>query len=564
MTSTKTPAKKSTPAKKATAAKPAPAKTPAKKAATPAAPPAKKAAPAAAAKKPPKPSGLGKGIAALISPATGDRADMLALTVIRPAADNVRGDLGDLDELADSIAVHGLIQPILVREIDDAFGVRVGYEVVAGHRRHAAIEQLAKAGRWAKDRLVPVQVRAGLDDRGRLAMMLVENLHRADLNPIDEATGYFRLTTEFGMTQRDLAAQVSRSQAHISQRIALLKLPAEVVNGIRTGAVGVDIAQRLTKLPDKVVLNLTDKGTANPSTYDIQAAENRVAADTATAAFRKRLDEIGVKVLALKNTWDRPAGHTMTSSLWRSAELDGLHGLEADIDVAVLIPNAHVGTCRCDIYRPTVRPDVTGPGASDSDDVELSPHERAIRAWQAECDRLRAEHKTAVDAYEATEREMLAGWARQQTAKDVARWAMLSLLGNTWAIENARPRLDVLLGLPTAALAGHVDDAIVDDVRAYAHESAANLVTVCALIAREWEDAESGSTLADVETSWAGFAGGIAKPALALPPYPGSTTSVTADVDDEDLDEEDLEDGEADAIREARRAAGDTEGGDLP
>lgn len=507
------------------------------------------------AKMPAKPSGLGKGLDALIPPAAGDRADMLPLGNIIPAPDNVRADIGDLGDLADSIAELGLLQPLVVRPLDGD-----DVEVVAGHRRLAAIDHLVASGRWPIGRPVPVQIRVVLDDRTRLAMMLVENLHRADLNPIEEATGYFRLTTEFGMTQRDLAAKVSRSQAHISQRIALLKLPDLVQGGIRGGEIGVDIALRLTKLPDKVVLDLTRKGTSNPSPYDIQAAENRLAADTATAEFRKRLTDIGVQIIPTKNTWERPNGYTMTRSLARPAELAGLHGLEPDVDVAVLVPNNTGGNCRCDIYRPTLTPDIVDQGG-DSDDVELSPHEREVRAWKAECARLRSEHAAAVAAYEAAERDMLAAWARQQTAKDVARWAMLSLLGEDWAIVASNPRIDVVLGLPTATLGAgdpvrHGDSAaVLDAVRSFAHQSAANLVTVCALIAREWEDTDA--TIADVETSWSTFTAGAAKPSLTLPPHPGSTPAIddeahTAD----DLDgNDDLEDGEAEAIRATKAAA---------
>jgi ParB family chromosome partitioning protein len=126
-----------------------------------------------------------------------------------------------LAELAASIQEQGVLQPVLVRPVAD------GYELVAGERRWRA----AKA---AGLRTIPAMIKH-LDDRGALEAALVENLQREDLNPIERARAYRRLTEEFGLGQEAVARRVGRSQPSIANTLRLLSLPGEVQAAVEAG-----------------------------------------------------------------------------------------------------------------------------------------------------------------------------------------------------------------------------------------------------------------------------------------------------------------------------------------
>ncbi|MGH2819302.1 MAG: ParB/RepB/Spo0J family partition protein [Actinomycetota bacterium] len=165
-------------------------------------------------------AGLGRGLEALLpsgdAPAQGGPAEV-AVTAIRPNPRQPRRafDDGTLEELAASITQLGILQPLLVRSLGDG-----GYELVAGERRLRAAERAGVES-------VPVVV-VDADARGSLERALVENLHREDLNPIEEAAGYRQLLDEGGLTQEQLAARLGRSRVTISNALRLLELPVGV------------------------------------------------------------------------------------------------------------------------------------------------------------------------------------------------------------------------------------------------------------------------------------------------------------------------------------------------
>ena len=158
---------------------------------------------------------------------------MVPVGDVRLAEDNLRTNLGDLKELTASIASSGIVQPILVRDGD--------LLVVAGARR---LEAAKKAGM----KLVPVIART-FTEQERLEVMIVENLQREDLDPIEEATGYKRLQ-ELGLNQTDVARRVGRTQGHIAKRLSLLALPEPVQEHVAGGAMKLETAQELAKLKD--------------------------------------------------------------------------------------------------------------------------------------------------------------------------------------------------------------------------------------------------------------------------------------------------------------------------
>src|SRR6059036_3808953 len=170
---------------------------------------------------------LGKGLSALIAaqpaPAPGiaavddsEKIQRVSLYSITPSPLQPRKDFGAdaLSELVESIRQHGIIQPLIVRPIDGR------HELIAGERRWRAAQEVGLAE-------VPVIVRTA-SDLEVLELSLIENLQRADLNPIEEAQGYSRLAEEFGMRQEDIALKVGRSRAAVANAIRLLDLHPQI------------------------------------------------------------------------------------------------------------------------------------------------------------------------------------------------------------------------------------------------------------------------------------------------------------------------------------------------
>jgi ParB/RepB/Spo0J family partition protein len=176
-----------------------------------------------------------------------DLLELLPLDKLHPAPDNPRAGLGDVAELAASIRAVGLAQPLLVTP--DGAG---GYTVVAGHRRLAAAGEAGLAD-------VPCVVR-DLTDEQRAELMLVENLQRADLTPLEEADAFARLEA-LGWAQRRIAERIGKSQAHVSKRLALRRLPDAVRVEVDSGGITLGDAAELVRLadhPDRIVPALED------------------------------------------------------------------------------------------------------------------------------------------------------------------------------------------------------------------------------------------------------------------------------------------------------------------
>jgi ParB family chromosome partitioning protein len=169
--------------------------------------------------------GLGKGLGALISASSpaapverdaGEQVHHVSLASIVPSPLQPRKDFGRdaLQELVDSIRQHGIIQPLIVRQVDGR------YELIAGERRWRAAQELGLTR-------VPVIIRIATDLEV-LELSLIENLQRTDLNPIEEAQGYARLASEFGMRQEEIALKVGRSRAAVANSMRLLDLHPQI------------------------------------------------------------------------------------------------------------------------------------------------------------------------------------------------------------------------------------------------------------------------------------------------------------------------------------------------
>lgn len=154
-----------------------------------------------------------------------------------------------LTELADSIEKHGLMQPIVVRALKEG-----RYEIIAGERRW-------RAAKLAQLREVPVIVR-DVDDVEALELALIENIQRADLNPLEEAAGYQRLMDEFGYTQEKLAPVVGKSRSHIANLLRLLRLPESIKKRIDTGELTMGHARAIlmAKEPEELAKRILEVG----------------------------------------------------------------------------------------------------------------------------------------------------------------------------------------------------------------------------------------------------------------------------------------------------------------
>ncbi|MDX7952078.1 ParB/RepB/Spo0J family partition protein [Lichenihabitans sp. Uapishka_5] len=205
---------------------------------------------------------LGRGLAALLAdtsaqmPAlvenTRDRA-RLPVSALEPNPRNPRHDFdaAELDDLAGSIREKGILQPIIVRP---SAGAHDRYEIIAGERRWRAA-QLAGLNE------VPVIVVAASDGEA-LELAIIENVQRTDLNAIEEARGYERLSHEFGYSQSDLARIIGKSRSHVANTVRLLKLPEPVSRMVSAGQITAGHARALLAFddPEAVARRVVQRG----------------------------------------------------------------------------------------------------------------------------------------------------------------------------------------------------------------------------------------------------------------------------------------------------------------
>ncbi len=206
-----------------------------------------------------KKSGLGRGFDAIFADnsvediSTGNSTTKVKLLDIEPNRDQPRKQFDEeaLAELSDSIAQHGVLQPLLVRPMPDG-----GYQLVAGERRW-------RASRMAGLTEVPVVIR-DLTDSQVAELALVENLQRENLNPLEEANGYKELSDKFGYTQEKIAEIVGKSRPSIANALRLLNLPEDVQEMVSSGSLSMGHARAILGLEDdKMKIDLAKLVIAN-------------------------------------------------------------------------------------------------------------------------------------------------------------------------------------------------------------------------------------------------------------------------------------------------------------
>jgi ParB family chromosome partitioning protein len=275
---------------------------------------------------PPKLKGLGRGLDALLAANNtpeASRQDTLPVGALQPGKyqPRTRMDPGSLEELAASIKSQGLIQPISVRPIGNN-----RYEIIAGERRWRA-SQIAGLTE------VPVAIR-DIPDEAALAMSLIENIQREDLNPLEEAAGLQRLIDEFGMTHQQAADAVGRSRPAASNLLRLLQLAKPAQDMLMAGDIEMGHARALLPLPKaeqgRVASMVVDKGFSVRETERIVSRELNPPAEKAGAKEPNRdilrleedlSDSIGATV---KISANRKGAGALTIRFGSLDQLDGI------------------------------------------------------------------------------------------------------------------------------------------------------------------------------------------------------------------------------------------------
>ncbi|MBS0453123.1 MAG: ParB/RepB/Spo0J family partition protein [Proteobacteria bacterium] len=261
-----------------------------------------------------KPKGLGRGLEALLGPATGatdiDTPEEGAAASKAPANPSTlaldrmvagvyqprtRMDEGALYELAESIKAQGIMQPILVRRLDDesARAKNAEFEIIAGERRF-------RAARLAGLAEVPVLVR-DVPNEAAAAMSLIENIQREDLNPLEEAQGLQRLTSEFGLTHEQAAQAVGRSRSAASNLLRLLNLAAPAQEMLMAGDIDMGHARALLSLDKATQITAANQIAAKKmSVREAEALVKRLSAEFSLKASPRAVAEKSRDVLRLE------------------------------------------------------------------------------------------------------------------------------------------------------------------------------------------------------------------------------------------------------------------------
>lgn len=262
-----------------------------------------------------KTRGLGRGLSALMSDVTQDatpqssqsarRADMFVpVEKVEPNPEQPRRVFDDiaLRELAGSIAEKGVIQPIIVRKHPTKIGI---YEIVAGERRW-------RASQIAQVHEIPVIVRE-YSDTEVLEVAIIENIQRANLNPIDEGAGYQQLMQKFGHTQEQLSTVLGKSRSHIANAMRLLNLPEGVRDYVVTGKLTAGHARTLV-------------GHA-----DAQNLANHIVKQSLSVRDAEKLAKRGIPVKSISSP-KKPAIDKDTDTIQIEGELSAALGMKVSID----------------------------------------------------------------------------------------------------------------------------------------------------------------------------------------------------------------------------------------
>ena len=244
-----------------------------------------------------KKGGLGKGLGALLSDLNEESQPTTEIDIafLQPNPFQPRKvfDQEKLEELAESIKVHGLIQPIIVRKMQN------GYQIVAGERRW-------RASKLAGLSMIPVVVRE-LEDKEMMSIALIENIQRQDLNVIEEAITYRKLMEEYVLTQEELAAQIGKSRSQVANTLRMLNLPQEIQTHLADQRISVGHAKVLLGIMSKdLMVRLCERIIERD--LSVREAEALIQDMTKSSRKTNRTRSKDIDVVELENNLQRIFG----------------------------------------------------------------------------------------------------------------------------------------------------------------------------------------------------------------------------------------------------------------
>ena len=402
---------------------------------------------------------------------------------IRPAEDNPRGSLGDLSDLANSIAATGVWQPIVVTPRPE--DGKPQFLLVIGHRRHAAAIKAGKA-------TIPAIIRE-MDEPTRLAAMFIENAQREDLTPVEEGRS-LRALVSLGMSQREVAKKVGKSQAHISKRLSLLDLPEEIQAEVDTGRLPVGDAVELARLKDDKEIREVIKASRydNPAlnTVTYEGVARRVGNVLARQERERNVRKVARALRAEGVTVvEYPRGGGFTSAKTGKRLGDGYGHIDITPEqhatepchAAAVSPDAEVVYVCTDPDRHAPEPGTdNGQGNGDGGDAAPATPEQPTEPEDIEAHKARAEREAWAE-WERREREreraeldaaaerrsvFIADLLRRKPNNAVTTYVLTAFL----EYAGASSRVLAWLGIDEAEPA-----AAMDAFRAYTAQSLANL-----------------------------------------------------------------------------------------
>lgn len=374
-----------------------------------------------------------------------------------PADDNLRGAFTDVSELADSIAESGLLQPL-----------KISFEagrprIVAGNRRHAAIGTLIADGRWPAGRRISCFFAGDLDDDARTVAMLVENLQRVDLDPVEEARGYQRLK-EAGWKPAKIAARTGRPVDRVSGRLKLLNLPAKALGWISDGTMPLERAAKLVAAPTPVVEAIAKKLDPPTSDWVIEQAVKDHKTVVARETTRATCADRGLEFRS-------GDGYTMHRSHVEVQKCSpaGLAKvlLPEDVTGWAVTLETWSSSPKCTIWKPIT-------AATDTaEDRELNEFEQ----WEVACQAIDEAHDAELRAWRDGRRPIQVEVAKAADAKVVAQAALRFTVQRGPSYDQ-----DIAKALGWEHPSGRVDAATVNAaVEQFLYGNAKNLVAAAAL-----------------------------------------------------------------------------------
>ena len=252
--------------------------------------------------------GLGRGLNALLGDPdlapSGEGAVSLPISQVEPGLNHPRKrfDSASLSDLADSIRIHGIIQPVTVRRLTSGY-----YQIIAGERRWRAAKQAGL------EEIPAVIIEA--DDRKVMELGLIENLQREDLNPVEEAQGYQVLMEEYGLTQEQVAERMGKSRPAVTNTLRLLSLPEEILKLVEDNSLSAGHARAILSVPSpalqlEISKQIVDRGLSVRQTEALVKALQKKQKDPP----KSEAEEISLYLSDLEQSLSSRLGRKVTIS----------------------------------------------------------------------------------------------------------------------------------------------------------------------------------------------------------------------------------------------------------